>query len=251
MNRAQDAADFLVGLRAPGAVLPDDIPDEFRPHGAADVVQIQLATIRKLGPVGGWKIGALGPAAIPLASPLPASGITRSPAVVQSRFRGIEAEIGFRFGRALPARAAPYGRDEVIAAIEKCQATIELIDPRFRDFTKLDPLVVQADLGVHGGLVVGDPVASWQPDMFVTVGVELTIDGAVCRTGVGCNPGGIDLVRLLVGLANSEIVRLLGGIAAGAVVTTGSWTGAEIVSPGGTAVARFDGFPPVEVRFSD
>jgi 2-keto-4-pentenoate hydratase len=53
----------------------------------------------------------------------------------------------------------------------------------------------------------------------------------------------------VVWLANSEVARAAGGIAAGQVVTTGSWTGLLIQPPGAKVTASFTGFPMVEVRF--
>jgi 2-keto-4-pentenoate hydratase len=244
-DKARAAANFLIGKRAVDVELPDALPDDLKPRTLEEAIAIQLASIATLGPVGGWKVGAGN------ASPLPASGIKLSPATVISRKRAIEAEIGFRLGDPLPPRDRPYGRAEVRAAIEFCQATIEVVDPRFRDHTKLEPLTILADLGMHGGLVVGRPIEAWDPDMFATLSVELEIDGTSRRKETASNPGGTDLLALLLWLANSDVARAFGGLLAGTYVTTGSWTGLEIVPPGGTAAAKFVGFPTVEVTFGE
>lgn len=248
--RAEAAARFLIAHRAADAVLPVGLPDELRPRSQAEAMAIQLATIAALGPVGGWKVGAPSATAMPVASPLPASGIKLAPIGVVSRKRGVEAEISFRFGQALPPRDRPYEDLEVLSAIDFCQAAIEIVDPRFENHAVLDPLTILADLGMHGSLVVGRPIESWEPGMFSGLSVELSIDGAPRRKAIGSNPAGTDLMRLLVWLANSEVARAFGGLAAGTYVTTGSWTGMEFVPEGGTAVARFDGFADVEVRFT-
>jgi 2-keto-4-pentenoate hydratase len=180
---------------------------------------------------------------------LPVAGIHPSPSIVPARLRAVECEIGFRFGLALPPRAATYDATDIIAAIDTCFATIEVVEPRYRDYKAVDSLAIRADLGMHGALVVGAPIAAWTPDMFGTLAVTLTVDGAVRRQAVGSNPGGPDLIRQLLWLANSEVAKATGGLQAGSVVTTGSWTGVEIVPQGGEAVAQFDGFPPVAVRF--
>jgi hypothetical protein len=248
-DQIETAAAYLVGLRAADAVPAAAMPTQLRPGSEAEIVAIQLATMRKLGPIGGWKVGAGDAKAAPVASPLPLSGIKPSPAEFMSRHRGIEAEIGFRFGRPLPPRAEPYDAETVIAAIESCHATIEILEPRFADQNALDPLTARADLGMHGGLAVGPAIAGWRPEMFATLEVVLTADGVTICESTGSNPGGTDLIRLLVGLANTEAVRAAGGIAAGAIATTGSWTGAIFAKPGADVVARFTGFPPVEVVF--
>jgi 2-keto-4-pentenoate hydratase len=246
---AKAAASYLIGQRRPDAVLESALPDELRPRTLPDAIAIQMATMAVLGPIGGWKVGAANAAAEPSASPLALSGIRTSPATIQARTRIAECEIGFRFAKGLAPRAAPYTADEVVAAIGTCHATIEAVDPRFIDLKTLDPLTILADCGMHGGLVVGEPVARWRADMFAGLHVVSTVNGAIQREAVGSNPGGTDLMRLLVWLANSDVVRAAGGLAEGAVVTTGSWTGADLLPKGAQVVGRFDGFPPVEATF--
>jgi 2-keto-4-pentenoate hydratase len=246
---AEAAARFLIGQRAPDAVLADGLPEQFRPHSLQDAIKVQMATMAILGPIGGWKVGAANATAEPSASPLALSGIRQSPGTVRARTRIAECEIGFRFAKALPPRDAPYTPDEVIDAIGSCQATIEAVDPRFTNHGGLDQLTILADCGMHGGLVVGPPIADWQPEMFATLRVVSTVNGARQREAVGSNPGGTDLMRLLVWLANSEVVWAAGGLTAGAYVTTGSWTGADLLPEGAHVVGTFDGFPPVEATF--
>ncbi|MDB5393945.1 MAG: fumarylacetoacetate hydrolase [Rhodospirillales bacterium] len=245
----QNTANFLLGQRSRDAVLTDTLPEALRPPTLADAIAVQIASMRELGPVGGWKVGASDPSAEPVASPLPASGVKPSPVVVAARMRASECEISFRFGRTLPPRSPPYDRAEVEAAIESCQAAIEVVDPRYRSTEGHDALSILADMGMHGSLAVGKSVAKWDPEMFMTLGVIVAVDGVKRRELVGSMPGGSDLVRLLHWLANSEVARAFGGIQAGQVVTTGSWTGLMLSPPGAYVTARFAGFPAVEVRF--
>lgn len=249
MADAEAAARYLIRQRRPDAVLEDGLPEEFRPGSLEEAIAIQMATMKVLGPVGGWKVGAANAEAEPSASPLALAGIQSSPAKIAARTRIAECEIGFRFARALPPRDIPYTAAELLAAIGSCHATIEAVDPRFTDLRKLDPLTILADCGMHGGLVVGEAIAAWKPDMFATLHVVSTVNGGTQREAVGSNPGGTDLMRLLVWLANSKVVRAAGGLTEGVVVTTGSWTGADPLPVGAHVVGRFDGFPPVEATF--
>jgi 2-keto-4-pentenoate hydratase len=244
------AAAFLASRRAPEAELGEAFPEELRPRTPDDVVAIQMATLALLGPIGGWKVGAHDPTAIPTGSPLPASGIVTSPAKMASRFRGAECEIGFRIGRDLPPQPQPYVEADILNAIESCCATIEIVSARFHNHPQLDALSLSADLSAHHGLCVGAPIQAWSPGMFASLAVTMTVDSGVHRQSVGSNPGGTDLLRLLVGLANSDVARAAGGIAAGAVITTGSWTGLSFVPAGARVVAAFAGFPPVTVEFA-
>ncbi|HEX4504751.1 MAG TPA: fumarylacetoacetate hydrolase family protein [Alphaproteobacteria bacterium] len=250
MFDANAAANYLIGQRKPDAILAGALPEEFRPQSLQDAIAVQMATMAVLGPIGGWKVGAANATAEPSASPLALSGICKSPGRVQVRTRIAECEIGFTFAKALPPRGTPYTADEVLAAIGTCQPTIEAVDPRFISPSGLDQLTILADCGMHGGLVVGTPIAEWRPEMFAALHVVSTVNGAPQREAVGSNPGGTDLMRLLVWLTNSEVVRAAGGLAAGAVVTTGSWTGADPLPPGAHVVGRFDGFAPVEATFT-
>jgi 2-keto-4-pentenoate hydratase len=248
-DKAERIAEFLVAQRTPGAALTPSFPEALCPANVDEVIAAQLATLARIGPIGGWKVGASNPGAQPIVSPLPLAGIVEAPAIAKSRARGVECEISFRFATSLPPRAQDYGYEEVQAAIGSCQAAIEVVTSRFVDHMVMDPLSVAADLGAHDGLVVGAPVLSWTPGMFATLGVIMVVDGAEHRRAVGSNPGGTDLLRLLVGLANAPVTRAAGGIRQGQVATTGSWTGIEFLGPGGQATARFANFPEVEVRF--
>ena len=249
-DKAERAADFLIAARAEGAQFAAAFPADLKPDTMDEVVAIQLATLARIGPIGGWKVGAPNPTGTPVVSPLPAAGIVDAPAKVASRARGVECEISFRFAKPLPPRAEPYAAADVLAAIGTCQAAVEIVSSRFTDHMVLDPLSVAADLGAHDGLVVGAPVEAWTQEMFATLGVIMVVDGAEHKRAVGSNPGGTDLMRLLVGCANAEVVRAAGGIKAGQVVTTGSWTGIDFLGPGGQVAARFANFSEVHVTFA-
>ena len=171
-------------------------------------------------------------------------------ALADGRFLEFRLDSLPRPAASLPKIKAFLAEHPNVTAIGTCQATIEAVDPRFTDPAKLDPLTILADCGMHGGLVVGEPIADWRPEMFAGLHVVSTVNGALQREAVGSNPGGTDLMRLLVWLANSEVVRAAGGLTAGVVVTTGSWTGADQLPAGAYVVGTFDGFPPVEATFS-
>src|SRR5260370_31151866 len=111
---------------------------------------------------------------------------------------------------------------------------------RFANHGKLAQLTILADCGMHGGVVVGERIADWRPEMFAKLRVVSTVNGAVQREAVGSNPGGTDLMRLLVWLANSEVVRAAGGLTAGAYVTARSWTWADLLPAAAHVVGKFD-----------
>ena len=176
-DKTERAADFLIAARAADATLSAAFPDDLKPASVEEVVAVQLATLSRIGPIGGWKVGAPNPTGAPVVSPLPAAGIVDAPAEVRSRAQGVECEISFRFAKPLPPKAEPYTGEEVLAAIGTCQAAVEIVSSRFVDHMVMDPLSVAADLGAHDGLVVGMPVDTWTPEMFATLGVIMVMDG--------------------------------------------------------------------------
>ena len=155
------------------------------------------------------------------------------------RLRGIEGELAFRFGKPLPSRAAPYGDDEVWAAIDTLHPAIELVESRYADFRAMDKLALLADNGSNGAFCYGAAVRDWRGVDFLRQPASLAIDGKEVASAVGGNAAGHPR-RLLAWLAN-HCARRGRGIAAGDIVTTGTHTGLVFASPGATVTVRFAG----------
>jgi len=243
----QAAADFLLAARQDGP--GDALPPELRPASEADAYEIQRLTMAALGPIGGWKVGAAGPAAAPNCAPMPRSGLHTGPAQLPDdgfTTRDIESEMAFVLRQDLPVRDTPYTREEVAAAIAHCHPGIEVVQSRFADPDAAGTLSVLADLIRHGAYVLGPAIAEWQMIDFSHVEVCQTVAGTeLRRTG---NPAG-DMMRLMVWLAN-EGARWAGGLRAGQVVTTGSWTGMTKAPHHAEVTAHFTGLGRVSLRFS-
>ena len=218
---------------------------------AADAYAVQGRVVGELGPVGAWKVGAASPTAEPLRAPILAATIHASPVTLPAssfHLLGIEAEIAYRLGADLPARARPYGPEEVAAAIESMLAAIELVDTRLADHMTAPPLWKLADNQINGALVTGPPVEDWRRFDPRTQPVRLEVDGSVVAEGRGGNSAG-DPFRLLVWLANS-CGSHCGGLRRGQIVTTGSLTGLRFVMPGARVRARLEGLGEVAVTFT-
>ena len=182
-------------------------------------------------------------------APLPAAGVQASPgqvSAVVSQDRIVEAEIAVRIAHDLPPREAPYSRAEVLAAIGSAHPAIEVLQSRYVDVDQVDTLSALADSLSHGGLVVGDPIADWQGIDLGAEQVRLLVNGAEVKAGTA-NPAG-DMLRLVAWLAN-EGAHAAGGLRAGQVVTTGSWTGKDAVPPDGEARIVFAHAGEAAVRF--
>jgi 2-keto-4-pentenoate hydratase len=247
-DRIERAATLLLDARRTSQGLAA-LPEDCRPATQEEAYLIQDALVRRLGPVGGWKTGAPGPAEPAAFAPILAGTIVRSATrlpAAEHRLFGIEGEIAFRFERALPERPAPYGRDEVLAAVASLHPAIEVVESRFSDFRVVDKLSQLADLVSNGGLVYGPAAKGWPSFDLARPPARIMIDGKVAAEATG--NGGGDPVRLLVELVN-HVAKRHGGLAAGTIVTTGSCTGMVFAHAGARVVADFGDFGRVEVSF--
>jgi len=224
------------------------LPDAARPQYEADSYAIQDAVLRRLGErVGGYKVG-FSPEGGIFCAPIYASRITASPAKLPAKdfhLVGIECEIGFRLNQALPARATPYSRDEVLAAAS-LHPTIEVVDSRYQDFRSLDRLQVLADNFSNGALVYGAAASGWQGMDLVHPPIAVTADGKPFAECTGLRAG--DPIGLLVELVNFVAAKR-GGISAGTFVTTGTHTGMVFTEPGVAIRAEYGSLGRVEVSF--
>lgn len=238
-------AESFLRVRAGAPALPR-VPDGCDVPSPDAAYQVQHATLRALGGrIAGWKVGAATPDSEPFAAPILDATLfddgapTRSSTLPQGLCRhiGVEAEIAYRFGRALPPRAIPYTTDEVCDAIASVHTAIEIIDTRFVEPGSQPALDHLADQQSHGTLFVGPGIADWRGLVPVQERVTLAIDGAVVADHPGGNSAG-DPIRTLVWLA-AHAARYADGLAAGTVVTTGSTTGTLFVPPGTRVSATF------------
>jgi 2-keto-4-pentenoate hydratase len=188
-------------------------------------------------------------------APLPAAGVLASPATqARSAFHRIalELEIGFSLGRDFTPRAMPYSADEVTGSIATMAATIEIVSSRYREWPNVDKFAQLADLQSHGALVVGESVPYRDDVRWLDAGALFTFTSGSESTnadvGAGGNPAG-DPRTLLPWLVNHVVSRGM-TLAAGTIVTTGSYTGLFLPDMPGTAVGRIAGLPPVTVSLT-
>lgn len=247
-----EAADLLLDARRTHIPIPD-LPLALQPTSLEEVARIHTAMATAYEDIGGWKIGAGAPDAVPFFAPMPRAWMAHSGAVLSGpryRYRVLECEIAFLVGEDLPPRATPYAREEVIAAMASCHPAVEelesgLIDPKA---PAVNPLSALADLQMHGAFIYGAACPDWQNIDFSKESVTLSIDGAVRVERTGSNTSG-DLLRLLPYLANEGAART-GGLKAGQWITTGSWTGNTPAIAGASVDAHFAHAGSVTLRFA-
>lgn len=247
MDPHHAAATHLLAARDDKARRTAALPEPLRPRTVEQAYAIQRAVMAALGPVAGWKVGAPSPASDAFTcAPLPAAGLADSPATTRGSDRAVEAEIAVRLGADLPPRDAPYTDAEIRAAIASAHPAIEVLESRFADPDAVDPLSALADSLGHHSLVLGAPIPGWDGLDLAREEVAVLVDGAEVKRRTG-NPGG-NMLRLLRWLADTG-ARWAGGLRRGQVVTTGSWTGKDVVPPGAEAMIRFRTAGAAATRF--
>jgi 2-keto-4-pentenoate hydratase len=246
------AARLLIGAHRSGGEVSADVA--LAPRSAEDAYRIQdrvLAEIHSEVRASAWKVGSAHPDVEPTAAPIARSVLHESPASLSARgfsIIGVEAEIAFRFSRDLPPRAQAYSGPELADAVAEALVVIEMCDSRLADWRSVEPLWKLADFQMNAALVLGSRVPGWRSVDFAAQPVELWVDGACKVSARGAHPFG-NPFRLLPWAA-AHVARRSGGLRAGDVVTTGSWTGMELVSPGAEVTARFPGIGEARVRLA-
>lgn len=250
----QPLVDLLADARERGVLLPA-VPDLALPADEAQAYAVQHALLARLDqPVAGWKVGAKSADGPIAGAPLPAEAVIRGAAtmplqagrVPAGRLMGLELELAFFFGRAFGPGDETLPDAEVLGAIDRMAATFEVVASRFADGVVPPPLLAQADLMFHGGLVVGEPVRFDRGRSLTDPGLRLLCDGREVEGLPGRNPAGNPL-RLLPWLVRHAARRGL-ALPAGTVVTTGSYIGlAPVPAAGAVLHGEIAGLPPVRL----
>ena len=187
------------------------IPESCRPAELEDALAIQQQVQELLGlATGGWKCSlptaerAISYAAIFAPTIARASPCT---VVAHAGTVRIEPEIAFVLGRDLPPRPEPYSEGEIRDAIAETRLVLEILDSRYENPGEVAFAELLADQVSNQGLFVGPILRD---------GLSRDLQGF---------PIAIDDAR--------------GGLAAGQIVTTGSYAGALEVPVGTRLDVRF------------
>lgn len=237
------AAEILAAARRSGTQI-EGLPVTPSSVGEAHEIQDRVAALVSQ-PIGAFKAGAP-PEGEPTRGLIEARMIRSSPAhmsVAEVPHLGVEGEVAFRFTRDLPARSAPYTRDEIAKAVAVLPV-IEVVSSRFHDPLSRPKLEQLADCGINAGLVTGLELADWSHLDLPNLRMTFTVNGETQIARKGGHPTD-DPIAGAVALAN----MMRAGVKAGQIVTTGSWTGLPFLKPGDRCTVRFEGLGEAEVVF--
>jgi 2-keto-4-pentenoate hydratase len=241
------AARVFADARRSGSLV-DRLPTLSRPQNAAEAYAIQHETMALMGDgMAGWKV-AESPDYELLIGILLRSRIFADGAAISSTgmaMIGVEAEIAFRSDQAMPPRERAYEQAEVAAAVTAFVA-IEIVDSRFKDYQGTPVIERAADFMSNGAFVSGAARQDWRSFDLAKLEACISIDGVEIVRQVG---GHASADPLVPAIALCNRLRLSSGIAAGQVVTTGSFTGLQFAKPDSVVSATFAGFGAAHCRF--
>ena len=221
------AAQFLLAARKRGTPGPR-IPAEFRPKNEDDALAIQARVTALVGqPIGGYKCSLpTGPRPVFMA-PIYASTISNTlPYAVRGKGATalIEPEIAFVMARDLPKRANAYSEDEIRDAIKEARLVLEVLGSRYSDPGSATFPEVLAEGIRNQGLLVGpvlrDPWSQELEELPITISTGTRVLATYKGRHEDRHPA-----PPLYWLAN--YLAMAGTpLAAGMIVTTGSYCGA-------------------------
>jgi len=256
------AARLLWGHWQAGTKL-DGLPAALRPRTRLEGYAVQAGLPAAGGrEVLGWKIAATsaaGQAHIgvtgPLAGRLLSGQVHGEGATLSLAGNGmcvVEPEFAFRFGAALPPRAAPYEMREVLAAVATLHPALEVPDSRFADFVHAGEAQLIADDACAHRLVLGAAAPEpWRSLDLRRHTVQAQVHDAegcrLAREGVASNVLGDPRVALLW-LVN-ELNGLGIAIVPGQSVSTGTCAAPLAVQPGDAVTADYGALGRVSLRF--
>lgn len=246
----QAVAKTLLQARA-RASLADALPLASSLAGVEEAYAVQQAVARQQAWFGdaaprAWKSGGRERGAALSHAPLPPAGVWASPAVAGDwplYTRGIEAEIALRLGQDVtPECAQKLVAGEAAELVDALAVTIEVVESRWQQQFAAPPLLALADQLCHGALVVGD----WQACDLVRAAPDWS--SQVCRLRIGAGATQVhqgshslaDPAWLLADWLRHATAQW-GPLAAGSMVTTGSWVGLARAQAGDLVHASFDG----------
>ena len=248
MNANADSACLIIdAYRSHRAFTP--VPGS-GPSSPEEAYAVQRAVWHELIGIerpSAWKVAAPAPDATPIAGPVFPHRLACGPATFPAHTfisPGVEVELAVCFGKDLPPRQLPYGRDEILDAISTVHVAMEIVDSRLTDPQAEGPMWRLADNLVNGALIIGDAIPHWRGLDFSTQVARAEINGRLVAESRG-RPPLDDIFQCL-----PWWIEHVGGARAGDYVTTGAWNGMHPVTAPATVLIEFSGLGRAEVKIA-
>ena len=249
-----DVARQLWQARIGATKLPADFSN---PATEAEAYAIQAEMIGASGlAVTGWKIGATVEALFavlgvsqPFLGPL-FDRFTHDDGVELAVLpaTNIESEVTVRLGADLPARAAPYARAELEAAVAAIHPSFEIVGARFEGELAGAGFRVIADGGANISTILGPEIRDWSAFDLANHPVALTINGEMVNQGSTAVLLW-DHVFDALGWCLQQPTLSPRGLRAGDLIMTGTTTGITPIAPGDKVMADFGAMGQVRATF--
>ncbi|MDM4765585.1 fumarylacetoacetate hydrolase family protein [Pelomonas sp. SE-A7] len=241
---AAKLAEALIGAHARRLPLDCEgwaLPDALEQSKAQQAV-VRAIDRMETGPAC-WKSGGPARDAARLGhSPLPRRWLRQGHSIDVSEFWlpfcGVEAEVAFRLSRRVTAEmAATLDQAAALALCDGMAVAIELTASRWQQGGQAPAELRQADLQSHAALLVGPWLAVDSKRDWANQACEISIGYQTPVAGRHAMDDPSWLLQHWLRHATRDGASL----AAGTVVTTGSWTGNLPLRPGERVVVRFQG----------
>jgi len=229
------------------------------PANDVEAYAVQDEIVRLSGhPARGFKVGSTSAQAQALlgttepgSCPVLAPYYFDSPAefkLVPEHMPALEGEFAFRLSRDLGPREVEYTKDDLVDAIDAVAGAIEVVGTRLAGgLAGKGRLLVTADCGANIALMVGPWTTDWRALDLKSHPAAMYVNGEIKGQGTGERALGHP-INVMVWLANHQSRRGR-ALKAGQVVSTGTCTGLDRVSPGDNVVAEFGDLGRVEINF--
>jgi 2-keto-4-pentenoate hydratase len=222
------------------------LPTACHPANLGEALAMQDAIVAELGErVAGWKV-AVNEAGEVMRGAIIQSRMLRSPASLPAAdvpLLGIEGEIAFQFDRDLLPRDTDYSDEEVANAVTAVVG-IEIVDSRFLGYSNAPLLDRTADCMSNGAFVVGTHRSDWRNVNLSALQATLRVNGEIAVQKIGGHVAG-DPILPAIKLVN--VLRKTVGIAAGQIITTGTYTGLHFAKAGDLMLVEFTDFGTAQV----
>ncbi len=179
-----------------------------------------------LAKVKHWKVGASSMDGLAISAPIYSDVIYANDVrLKRAHYQNLEIELewAFQLAKNLDSPIETDSLKELSAYFDQVFCAFELVDSRLDDWKHQSPAVRLADNQVTSGLVLGDiiPKEVWAQPCHVTH--QITLDGVEQLDGSVRHPLGNPLFT--IALTINDLIRRVGFLEKGHIITTGSWNG--------------------------